>query len=606
MTKLSVDLEGDTLILRGEVASEDCKGDAKRLLLGFDSVFKVRNELVVAGFLEPASDEADDYFGRIPTHSDRDVFNFDIGSMPPSTALPDPSETEIRKKREMDVTEQTTDLGQEAPILTLEVMRHPEIAMKGTLSPGQEVRVEIDLSMASLQGEPAMSLGLFPTDWDKIAIRVQLFAVWAAEVITENETITIAADGTSDPACFRLVVSDGYEFGSSAQVQASFLHGTRVCGHLSHDLAISVDEIAKKHVSKTSNRPEPKVTIVPEAIGPSLSIQIICNEDGTQTWAWVASVPGGVRQAYERIKFNHGGQEFAQKLLASCPDLKPGVFRRLIAGIGERLWEAAPAHFRSEYTKLRAELGKQFPIQFISDDPHIPWEMMKPGLEGVDHLFLEHPVARWPLSNAGLLRHQFPGGALLSFVPNYPVDRALPSAKTEGEWLCAHLSAVEGTATSDGFLDILDGNHPVPIGILHFAGHGSVDTGIFDGGIDMEDRTIGISEVNQNRVVLGSQDGTLVVLNACETSAGSRLLGMNTGWGATIAARDFGGLVAPLWEVQDDVALAIVQEALPSLVEGSCSLGEALLRARRLQSDISISAFAYLAHGDVMAKFSRS
>ena len=119
----------------------------------------------------------------------------------------------------------------------------------------------------------------------------------------------------------------------------------------------------------------------------------------------------------------------------------------------------------------------------------------------------------------------------------------------------------------------------------------------------MEDRVVKIMEVNQSRVVLGSQDATLVVLNACETSAGSKLLGMNTGWGAVIAARGFGGLVAPLWEVQDDVALAIVQEALPSLTDGSSSLGEALLKARKLQSDISISSFAYLAHGDVMAKF---
>lgn len=65
VTDLRVALDGDTLVLRGEVASEACRGDAKRLSLAFDGVFKVRNELVVAAFLEAASDaeDMDNFFG---------------------------------------------------------------------------------------------------------------------------------------------------------------------------------------------------------------------------------------------------------------------------------------------------------------------------------------------------------------------------------------------------------------------------------------------------------------------------------------------------------------------------------------------------------------
>ena len=56
VTDLRLEADGDTIVLSGEVASEACRSDAKRLALAFDGIFKVRNKLVVAAFLEAASD----------------------------------------------------------------------------------------------------------------------------------------------------------------------------------------------------------------------------------------------------------------------------------------------------------------------------------------------------------------------------------------------------------------------------------------------------------------------------------------------------------------------------------------------------------------------
>jgi CHAT domain-containing protein len=139
--------------------------------------------------------------------------------------------------------------------------------------------------------------------------------------------------------------------------------------------------------------------------------------------------------------------------------------------------------------------------------------------------------------------------------------------------------------------------------MLHFAGHGRAHSGVSEGGIEMEDDIVSITDVHQDRVVLGKQQGTVIVLNACETSAGARLLGMNAGWGAAIADREFGGLIAPLWEVQDEAALSMMQSALPCLLDGTRTLGEALKGARLATSGTSVAAYAYLAHGDVMARF---
>lgn len=584
VTRLALSMEGDTLFLRGEVASEDCRGDAKRLLLGFDGVFKVRNELEVAGFLEPASSDMDDYFATSRPSVDEPAPERSNGDAGDDARLP-------RKSR--------ARAGVEPRPGQVEVTRYPKIEAAGAVTPGREVQVEVDLKVAAQRDALPISLGTFPADWQEIVVRVQLFAPWAAAMKDDDPTITLSADGTSRPARFRLTVSDHHPAGGPAPVYASFLHGTRVCGYLSVDLAEDSGEHAEGAV-------EPLVAVAPEVSGPGVSVTIACAGAGPQTWMWTAQVPGGIEQGSEQINLEGGDQAFAEALLRTCPDLEPPAFRRAMAGLGERLWEAAPAQFRVAYARWREKLGSNFPIQFVTDDPHVPWEMMKPSLAGVDHLFFDHPIARWPLKRAGLRRYHLPGGALLSFVPKYDSGRALPSAEAEGRWICANLGATEMPATRAAFLDVLDGKHPSPVGILHFAGHGAIDTGVADGGIDMEDRLVGVGEVNQSSVVLGKQDGTLLVLNACETSAGAKLLGMNTGWGSTVAAREFGGLIAPLWEVQDDVALTMVQSALPPLMRGELTLGASLAAARRAGGDASVSAFAYLAHGDVMARFARS
>lgn len=583
VTELTLRLDGDMFILEGEVGSEDCKGDAKRLLLSFEAVFKVHNRLVVAAFLEPASDGMDDYFRVVEM----------LPNLPSSlTRGYRPGKPRASAKRRP-----SHGPSSQPAAATVEVERYPKVDATGTLGPGHEVVIEVDLTTLMDDGTPSISLGQFPADWESIDIRVQLFAPWAAEMSAEADHIVVRADRASQRARFRLRVADGHAVGTSAPIFLSFYHGTRICGHLQDDLA-----------NRTSATPAPAaeavIAIVPDAPGPALSVSIACTGD-VQTWMWRAQVPGGTEEGSEQIRLEGGDRAFADSLLRTCPDLSPNAFRRTLAGLGERLWSKAPASFKSAYIGWRTRIGPAFPIQFVSDDPHVPWEMMKPDDAGIDHLFLGHPVARWPLSKSARRRHKLPGGVMLSFVPRYAPPDDLPSAQIEGEWLRVNHGAMTMAADSTAFLDVLDGNHSSPVGIIHFAGHGQVDTGIADGGIHLEDRAVGVGEVGQSRVVLGRKDGTLIILNACETGAGAQLLGMNTGWGAAIAAREFGGLIAPLWEVEDAMALTMLQAFVPPLVSGHVGLGEAVRAARQASCETSVSAFAYLAHGDVMATFAR-
>lgn len=590
VTDLRLSIEGDTLVLAGEVASEGCRGGAKRFALAFDGVFKVRNELIVAAYLEAASDP--------------DLDGFFEGKDSRGQGLEGVKRVDWSKRTGRG--QPTAELKEPETPTSVEVVRYPSIEAAGDLIPDQLVAVSLDLTVAPQPGSEPVSLGRFPPDWDSIAITVQLIAPWASETVAETSTITIKADGTSQPARFECRVSADYIAGTPAQIHAVFLHGTRICGHAMRDLAAAPGEALPNPVAAAPATPQAAragFRVMPDAAGPSVSISIIRGADRTQSWLWRAIVPGGVIEGTGGVTLGDEDKAFADGLLETCPGLAPERFERTLDGIGERLWDAAPEGFRAAYAGWRAKLGIPFPIQFATDDPYVPWEMMKPRLEGARHLYLDHPVARWPLSRSNLRRHQFAGGDVLSFVPRYAKHKALKFAIVEGEWICSALGGRAMAADINTFLDVLDGKVPGPVGLVHFAGHGREHTGVSSGGIELEDGVVSLTDVHQDRVVLGKRDGTLIVLNACETAAGARLLGMNSGWGGAIADREFGGLIAPLWEVQDEIALAMMQSALPPLLGGTQTLGEAVTAARLANSGTSVAAFAYLAHGDVMAKF---
>lgn len=586
-------LIGDTIVLRGEVGSEQAKSDAKRMALGFDGIFKVRNELQVAGYFVAASDSTEnDYFGSGAASS---------------------GEANYTGSRNFEEADKTDESAFEV------VSRYPVVEAFGLFLAGEQIKLIVDLVREGTLGQASIVVGEFPVGWSEIDIDVQIFAPWACDLQAVSPRITLTKAG-STAAIFNLTIATGYVAGSSATVQISFFDGTRICGHVSRDLAppnaasdngfVADEPFKENDRSEAAVAPEAEgvgeaVRIQPGALGPTLTVTIVTECDGKQAWMWTARLARTQLVGSAMITHKSDEEKFAAELLSSCPDLICGEFRRVMAGIGERVWRAAPDEFRSAYLKCRSEVGLGFPIQFITADPFVPWEMMKPDTEELeaDHLFFDHPICRWPLNVASGLRYEIISADRLSFVPTYQGAADLPSARAEGEWLETTLHATRMTADRATFLDVLDGNYPSPVGMLHFAGHGRADSGVKDGGIKLQDGWVGVNEVDQSRVRLGRKDGPLVVLNACESGTGGKFLGMNTGWGTTIANRGFGGLIAPLWEVHDEVAFDLMKLALQPLLGGRLTLGEAATAARKAQCERSISSFAYLAHGDVMARF---
>ena len=604
VTTLDVRLVGDTFVIVGEVGSEPCKSAAKRLLLGMDGVFKVRNELIVAAALQGASDDdGEDGFFDAPAGPD-----WLRGTIvrKGSTTAEGPSSRHGRL--EGPGIEYGSFGGDEVE----DVTRFPELAVEGEVAASTEFTLVVDLVVQRRDAVQAIAIGRFPADWPMIEVNVQISSPLLSRIDDEPAMVVVRPGGASEPARIRCVAAAGVEPGGTVPLKVYFLHGTRICGDAEWTLhaagerpaqpapAEEAGEVAQDGPSSTDFA----ITITPDAPGPTLTIIINADADGVQRWNWIAITPGGTRNGSERIDLGEETAKFAAGLLAAAPAMSKQEFRRRMKGVGTRIWNVAPRSFRDALPTLRSSVGPSFPVQFLSDDPFVPWELMTPD-DGSDHLHLEHPVARWPLGGRGTLHKSLPNGMIMSFVPEYDRNRTLPSAREEAQWLRDELGAQVEAPTRESFLRTMDGANGRGIGVVHFAGHGRADMGIGDAAIELQDGWVTSDDVNQSGVRLGEYAHCLVVLNACQLASEQVSLGLNGGWCAALAARDFGGLVAPLWAVQDRTAFEIVKVALAGLITQNETLGQTMLMARRSQAESSVAALAYLAHGDVMARVER-
>jgi CHAT domain len=291
-------------------------------------------------------------------------------------------------------------------------------------------------------------------------------------------------------------------------------------------------------------------------------------------------------------------------LLRECPGFAAGQHAGKLRGIGEEIWKISPPSFKLLYRDLHREFGPSFPIQIITDEPHIAWEMMHPdddaGVSGPDHLFMTHPIARWLVHLQGRISPKFTAGSIASFVPNYKDEESLAMALEEGQWLAENLGAVAQEATYNGFTDFWGSAMPSdPVAVLHFAGHGDTDAaGIAK--IKLIDGWVSCNDVHGG-VRLGREHGTFVVLNACKVGAAEYRLGLSSGWAASLTGQGFRGVLAPLWAVQDKCASVVVRDYLSKFMQG-VPLGLAMQQARAASRDMSATPYAYVVHGDVMAR----
>lgn len=367
--------------------------------------------------------------------------------------------------------------------------------------------------------------------------------------------------------------------------------------------------------ASTTAAPINALAIVPGGQPPDLSVLIHRTQadGGRLVWTLVPATAhrAHVRRACAETSLEGDPAAYVRRLFRDAAGSGLGAHVSLLHGIGERLWEKAPPELHDAYWAMRDALGDGFTIQFLTDEPYIPWELMRPVKDGdLTRLLAEtHPVARGFLKHPDRLHPVLPiYGDILTMAPDYtkrkPPAPPLVAAGEESVMLQAKFRARPiAPAFARRIIEVLADRDRTPVRILHFAGHGQCDSQAEYSRLACEDTDITVAQVRRQETKLGELYHTFVILNACEVGATGDVLGEVGGWADAFAYRNFSGFIAPLWAVFDDHAKLAMQTFFEAILVNGKPVGEALRDVRASYGEYSPTFLSYVYYGDVNARF---
>lgn len=500
-------------------------------------------------------------------------------------------------------------------------VRHPSIEIDQPLTPARDVVVTLDLlreAVAHTQGGP-VSIGEQAADWQTVDLTVHLQCAVLEFPSGSQAVVTINRNAASAPAQVKARVRADAAVGSAAVI-ATFFAGARFCGSAVRMFDVGVASTATAAAPVLSPTMPPgmpadrigAVAVEPRALQPDLTVHISKvdrNKPALLRWLLVTErVDGLPPKLEEDVELERDPAAQASALFKEFAVLERGKHTERIEGFGSRLWTMTPAVFRKVYWVLWDRLKRPLAIQFISDEPHMPWELMRPVREDESEihppLALKHDVARWIKRWDGYMRNRLPAGRLCTIAPKYAsVSRALKRAQIESDKLVSEFAARREEGTRTAVLGLLQTAPPEPLAILHFAGHGTfAPEAATHSNIKLEDGDLTASEVERPEVSLGRACRTLVFFNACEVGAAGAVFGEVGGWADAFLGRQFGGFIAPLWSVDDQDAGVVAVELLERILKQGEPIGAALRAVRQAHGTTSPTFYSYLYYGDVTAR----
>lgn len=530
--------------------------------------------------------------------------------IPAAAAEPDPPALRETGKTAVSRSARGFELTKSSPPIEVDtIVRYPSIAATGEPRAGQTLLLRIDLAAAA---DPAtasdpITFADLPATWRQLPIQVAISSPQLEIAAGANEGVILIRRDLPSLACVipAIVSATGEQ---RIDVTAVFSRDDRWCG-----------TAQRTFFAGAGARTTGVVSVAANAIAPDLTIHILRDATVTGRLDWLlapaidhrALVDGELR-GETRLGGDPAG--FARAMFKVVAGTRPGEHSRVLRGIGEQLWELAPASVRAAYWQLRDGLGDGFSIQIMTDEPSIPWELMRPVRPGAKRkdtrlLAETHPIARGLLDYPSRLRPRLPAaGARLTIAPDYrrrlPAMQVLHEAQHESVMLQQRFGArALRPGTSASLLKVLEEPSSEPVQLLHFAGHGAFDGQAVFSSLAFEDGDIRVAEIRSQDVVLGENHKTFVILNACDVGATGDVLGSVGGWAEAFAHRDFGGFLAPLWAIFDGPARLAMEHFLDAVFTQGKRIGEALRDVRKEYGASSATFLSYIYYGDVNARF---
>lgn len=285
------------------------------------------------------------------------------------------------------------------------------------------------------------------------------------------------------------------------------------------------------------------------------------------------------------------------------------------------IFETAPQGFREAYRRMAAAAAIDprisfKTIQIVSDEPFIPWELMRvsdvatPPAFSAELLCVKHSVGRWLASDSARLGNRLHVDNIAVAASDYKSNALglseLPWAVVERTFLTG--APYEAEEIPLQLAKLVDFFHTGSAEVVHFSCHGGTDVQVPDDAtLYVEDDQKGLKaslvSAVETRTGLGKHH-PIVFLNACQAAASGTFLGILFGWPQAFLRMGATACVAPFWKVVDSKAMEIAEDFYRAVLVEQANgkpmpLGEALRKVRaQWKEKKSLTYLGYVLYGD--------
>lgn len=322
---------------------------------------------------------------------------------------------------------------------------------------------------------------------------------------------------------------------------------------------------------------------VAAADAPDLVVAV-CRSDASPTsWVWTAyagSAAHAVPDAPNVAALGDDVSAFAlntRRAIQFSTDKVADYYT--LAGRAKRIGAAIPQGIAATLHAVISEPGRTLApaVLLLTEELYVPWELgtidpplVTPWGGSSPFLGAHAAIGRWPLSEQKPRpspRAQLAvraGAVVTADYTGVPGWGKLEHALSEATVVAGLFSPPAASVPPDlvSIIDLLRGTPAADV--LHVALHGQFDAQGDQEGIVLLTKDangavkpIFLTPIEVENGDLGS--GPLVFLNACQVGADKRVLGSYGGFATTLLRIGAGAVVAPLWNIDDDVALAVAQ-----------------------------------------------
>jgi hypothetical protein len=534
------------------------------------------------------------------------------------------------------------------------VERYPNIEAPDTVLAGQEIAVQVSLTAEQISPETKILSGtqsggklqLQMAEGERQWTLTVNLTVPGMEITrggTNTAEISIERDSDSGVAVFYLRAQplDAANAGGrrDTRILATLWHGGALLARLSRPLTI-VATAQSAHTMSAADKPSVAAAVTPSPImlalkpagkpsiqlDPSLAapdLTIVENRVGNLLRLVFISTSSPPVEAdiadpdALHTWINAHFKEMASRGRGMTAETDPAAAgaqlhaQDYLNGFGAELYDRfAPQAFKDLFARMMDQShGNLSTIQIYSDDPSLPWELMRPMIassqQRMDFLGASFSIARWPVTRRGMMR---PPQSLMVqqsvvIAPVYPGSRSLEAASLE----LTTLKKMRGfTEVSGDYAAVRQlAGHP-PQGFVHFAGHGTV---LDKDGVPRFAILLTDSEMDpatwQGLQTGGAAAHPLFFFNACDVGESRQFMNDVDGWAPALLDGGASGYIGALWPVSDATAELFASTFYDSIAkelasDGHLSVAGILMQTRQdvFRKTQDPTALAYVFYGD--------